>query len=196
MTQRGVAAALLLLLGACGDPFDQGRQAFEEGAWEEAIERLQQVRRLSEDYDRAQAMIARACLHLGREAYERQDWDTALLWLAKLGRSDPDYQEARNLTSSVHFARAMAAHEAGDRTEAMAQLELIKSDWDRYEEAERSLAESQAKEAIDREAGLTEDDIQIETIIRKSASGEVEDTTTLGGGSKPAPPENADEEKE
>ncbi len=70
---------------------------------------------------------------------------------------------------------------------------------DRYEEAKELLAEAEAKRAVAGEAGeagLTEDDIQIETIIRKSASGEVEDTTTLGGSSKPAPRGNVDEEKE
>jgi outer membrane assembly lipoprotein YfiO len=67
---------------------------------------------------------------------------------------------------------------------------------DRYEEAKKSLAEAEAKGAVPGEAGLTDDDIQIETIIRKSASGEVEDSTTLGGGSKPSPSGDEDEEKE
>ena len=81
MRRWSLAAGLALILAACGDPYEQGRQAFEEGNWEAAIEQLQQVRRLSEDHDQAQDMIARACLQLGREAYERQDWDTALEWL-------------------------------------------------------------------------------------------------------------------
>jgi outer membrane protein assembly factor BamD len=55
---------------------------------------------------------------------------------------------------------------------------------DQYEEAQKSLVEAKTKKAEAGE-GSTGEDIQIETIIRKSASGETEDVTTLGGGTEP-----------
>jgi outer membrane assembly lipoprotein YfiO len=70
---------------------------------------------------------------------------------------------------------------------------------DRYEEAQKSLEEAKVKRAAagkTGDEGLTEDDIQIETIIRKSASGETEDTTTLGGGTGSVPQGNEDTKKE
>ncbi len=66
---------------------------------------------------------------------------------------------------------------------------------DRYEQAQKSLEEAKVERAAAGE-GPTEDDIQIETIIRKSASGEMEDITTLGGGSESAPQGNNEDEKE
>jgi outer membrane assembly lipoprotein YfiO len=56
---------------------------------------------------------------------------------------------------------------------------------DRYEEAKKTVATEKAKEAEaaakQSEAEQASGDIQIETIIKKSASGETRDTTILGG---------------
>ena len=67
---------------------------------------------------------------------------------------------------------------------------------DRYDEAQKSLEEAKAKKAATGDEGLTGEDIQIETTIRKSASGETEDVTTLGGRTKTDSKDNADGKKE
>jgi outer membrane assembly lipoprotein YfiO len=69
---------------------------------------------------------------------------------------------------------------------------------DRYEEAKKSIETEKAKEAEaaakQGEAEQASGDIQIETIIRKSASGETRDTTILGG-SPGAPAQNVTDKK-
>jgi len=67
---------------------------------------------------------------------------------------------------------------------------------DRYDEAQKILAEGKVKGPAGEKTGEAgpAGDIQIESIIRKSASGETEDTTTLGG--KPAPSSQSDEDKD
>jgi len=68
---------------------------------------------------------------------------------------------------------------------------------DRYEEAQKTLAETKRAAAEDTGAGRpSEDDIQIETVIRKSASGETEEETKLGGGSGSKPQGKDDKETE
>ena len=117
MVRQGLLAGLVLILSACGDPYEQGRQAFEQGDWEKAIERLQQVRRLSADHDRAQGLVARAHFQLGREAYERQDWDAALQWLEKLELVKMDwdrYPEVQLLLEQVKEAQGAAGGEVGE----------------------------------------------------------------------------------
>ncbi len=73
MIRHALTAALILLLCACGDPYQQGQTAFEEGRWEEAIARLERVRVLDANYQEARRLIARANFQLGKEAYERQE---------------------------------------------------------------------------------------------------------------------------
>jgi outer membrane assembly lipoprotein YfiO len=68
---------------------------------------------------------------------------------------------------------------------------------DRYAEAKKALEEEKTKsaEAL-KSSGQTSDDIQIETVIRKSASGETREATTLGGNSETVPPNSADKDKD
>jgi tetratricopeptide (TPR) repeat protein len=139
MIRNILLMGLVLILSACGDPYEQGSQAFQQGNWEEAIEKLRRVRRASGDIDQAQELISRAHFQLGKEACAQQDWDTALQELGEVSRSDPDYQEARDLTSSAHFTQAQTAYDAGNHAEALIQLQLVKRDWDRYEEAQLML---------------------------------------------------------
>jgi outer membrane protein assembly factor BamD len=68
---------------------------------------------------------------------------------------------------------------------------------DRYDEAQKTLEETKRAAAGEAAAGgPKEGDIQIETIIRKSASGETEETTTLGGSTQKDPQGKKDKKTE
>jgi outer membrane assembly lipoprotein YfiO len=70
---------------------------------------------------------------------------------------------------------------------------------DRYVEAKKALEEEKVKsaEALKTgKGGQTTEDIQIETTIRKSASGETRDTITLGGNSVTVPKGSDDKNKD
>jgi outer membrane assembly lipoprotein YfiO len=71
---------------------------------------------------------------------------------------------------------------------------------DKYEEAKKIVETEKAKEAeASAKQGVAEQasgDIQIETIIKKSASGETRDTTILGGSSNPPSQGIVDKKKE
>jgi outer membrane assembly lipoprotein YfiO len=68
---------------------------------------------------------------------------------------------------------------------------------DRYEEAKKAVEAEKTKSAeAQKPGGQTSEDIQIETVIRKSASGETSETTTLGGSSTAAQQGNADKQKD
>jgi outer membrane protein assembly factor BamD (BamD/ComL family) len=70
---------------------------------------------------------------------------------------------------------------------------------DRYEEARKTLEEEKVKRAeapAGGKGGATAGDIQIETTIRKSASGETRETVTLGGKTATTPTSRDDKDKD
>ena len=136
---------LLLLVTGCADPYEQGRQAYEQGAWEEAIAHFEKVRKLSGHHSEALAMISKARFQLGKAAYERGDWQEALEQLEWVGRRDEGYDSARELVDGSHFHLGKEAYDRGEWTEAIGRLGAVRQTSAHYEEAQILFLKAQAE---------------------------------------------------
>lgn len=135
------AAALLLVMTACGNPYKDGVKAYNEGRYEEAIEHLRKVRRLSREREDAEAKIAGAYFQMGKRAYEEKKWPQAIELLSEISRNDADYQEARGLMGGSRYFLGKAALERGETEEATALLYLVRKDCEYHAAAQELLQE-------------------------------------------------------
>ena len=143
--RRLLTGVLLLLATGCADPYEQGMQAYEQGAWEEAIAHFEKVRKLSGHHREALAMISKARFQLGKAAYERGDWQEALEQLEWVGRRDEDYDNARELVDGSHFHLGEEAYDRGEWTEAVGRLGVVRQTSVHYEEAQVLFVKAQAE---------------------------------------------------
>lgn len=141
-----LTGVLLLLVIGCADPYEQGMQAFEQGAWEEAIGHFEKVRTLSDRYTESRTMISKARFHLGKEAYERGDWQEAMKQLEGVGRRDEGDYDAQELIDGCNFHLGKEAYDRRDWAEGVGRLGVVHKTSAHYEEAQVLFVKAQAEQ--------------------------------------------------
>jgi len=141
-----LTGVLLLLVTGCADPYEQGMQAYKQGAWEEALAHFEKVRKLDDQYTEARAMISKARFQLGQEAYARGDWREALEQLKGMDRRDEDEYDAQEMIDGSHFHLGKEAYDRGEWSEAVAHLGAVHQTSGLHKEAQTLFVQAQAEQ--------------------------------------------------
>ena len=102
--------AIISLLLACGDPYEEGLKAYEAERWKEAIEHFQRVSTWSPHKQDVIDKIKTAYFRVGQRAYEKEKWQEALEYLRKIKAKDPQYAEAQDLIGCTFYRKIGRAH--------------------------------------------------------------------------------------
>jgi tetratricopeptide (TPR) repeat protein len=136
----------VIVVTGCGDPYEEGLAAKEASRYKEALDQLQQVRILGDNYRSAQQHIKEIYFLIGKAAYTREDWDEAEEFLKKVKSDDKvHYSEARNMLAKINFQRGQAAYGQGEWAEATRLLQKVRPDHSAYQEAQALLKEMSDK---------------------------------------------------
>lgn len=141
-----ILCATSLLVG-CGDPYEEGMQAFEQEKWAEAVAAFKRVPNLDKRHDAAGAKASEAYFQLGKQAHAQKDWPKTLEYLGHVRRNDDRYEEGRLLMDVARFHLGKAAFEKEDWSAAIELLSLVRKECEHREKARELLAEAQAKKA-------------------------------------------------
>ncbi|MBT7789916.1 MAG: tetratricopeptide repeat protein [Calditrichaeota bacterium] len=107
--KAGGGFILVIIIGAWGyffllvAPYEKGKEAFEQGKYEEAISFLSEVKKGERRYTKAQSLIVEAKFEKGKEAFRQSKYEEAISLFLLTKPERKNYQEAQYRIGNSYF---------------------------------------------------------------------------------------------